>query len=49
MVFNALFILELNQKQFKERLSALSAWPDFDVLSGELHMYAESMERMKVI
>jgi len=52
MVFNALFILGLNQEQFKERLTAIygaRAWPAFDVLSGELHLYAESTERMKAI
>ena len=52
MVFNALFILGLNQEQFKEKLTTVygrQVWPDFDVLSGELHMYAESTERMKAI
>ena len=52
MVFNTLFILGLNQDQFKERLTVIygaRAWPDFYILSGELHMYAESVERMKVI
>ena len=52
MVFNALFVLGLNQDQFKERLSGVygaRAWPDYNVLSGELHMYSESTERMTAI
>ena len=30
-------------------LYGVRAWPDFDALSGELHFYAESTERMKAI
>ena len=44
------------EKKFKEMVVDLHAtiygaraWPDYDVLSEELHMYAESTERMKVI
>jgi hypothetical protein len=48
-VFNALFILGLNQEQFKEKLNTIYGsrdWPDIAVLSAELHIYAEATKRM---
>ena len=51
---NAQDVLDMvfNQEQFKDRLTAVfgaRAWPDFDVLSAELHLYAESTESIKAI
>jgi hypothetical protein len=46
---NALFIIGLNQDQFKERLQRIygeNVWPEFGVLSAELHTYSESTERV---
>jgi hypothetical protein len=48
-ILNALFILGLNQEQFKDKLSNVYGnreWPDFEVLSAELHTFAEATERM---
>ena len=48
-IFNALFILGLNQEQFKEKLTAIYGtrnWPNIDALSAELHIFAESTQRM---
>ena len=45
-------ILWLNQDQFKKRLATVSGAnvrPDYDALSEDMHMYAESTEIMKVI
>ena len=50
MVFNALFILGLNQEQFKDKLTPIfgeRVWPDYQDLSAELNTYAEATERMK--
>jgi hypothetical protein len=50
MVFNALFILGLNQDQFKDRLTPIYGardWPNYLNLSAELNTYAEATERMK--
>ena len=50
MVFNALFILGLNQDQFKDRLTPIYGardWPNYMNLSAELNTYAEATERMK--
>jgi len=50
MVFNALFILGLNQDQFKDRLTSIYGardWPNYLNLSAELNTYAEATERMK--
>ena len=50
MVFNALFILGLNQEQFKDKLAPIfgeRVWPDYQDLSVELNTYAEATERMK--
>ena len=49
-IFNALFIMGLNQEQFKDRLTqiyGLRDWPDYVQLSGELHTYAEATDRMQ--
>jgi len=50
MIFNALFILALDQEQFKEKLTPIYGrreWPDYDELSIELHNYSESTMQMK--
>ena len=48
-IFNTLFIMGLNQEQFKEKLSTIygaNDWPDYQDLSAELHIFAEATERM---
>jgi hypothetical protein len=49
-IFNALFIIGLDQEQFKDKLTPIYGardWPNYEQLSEELHTYAESTERMK--
>jgi hypothetical protein len=51
-IFNAIFILGLNQEQFKEKLATIYGqqnWPDYEVLSQELNMYAEVTEQMETL
>jgi len=51
-IFNTLFILGLNQEQFKERLTPIfgtNDWPEYDVLAAELQIYAEATERMHML
>ena len=48
-IFNALFILAVNQEQFKEKLTAVygaRVWPNYEDLATELHDYAEARDRM---
>jgi len=48
-IFNALFIMGLNQEQFRDKLTRVygdQQWPDFEALSAELHTYAEATQRM---
>jgi hypothetical protein len=52
MIFNMIFILGLNQEQFKEKLITIYGqqnWPSYDVLSQELNMCAKATERMKML
>lgn len=49
-IFNALFIIGVDQEQFKDKLTHIYGerdWPSYIDLSAELHTYAESTERMK--
>jgi hypothetical protein len=49
MVLNALYLMGLNQEQFKDKLNLIygeRVWPNFDVLSAELNIYAEATQRM---
>jgi len=49
-IFNTIFILGLNQEQFKDKLAIVYGqqnWPAYDVYMAELHVYAEATERMK--
>lgn len=48
-MINALFILGLDQEQFKEKLTQIYGnrnWPDLATLSAELHVFAEATQRM---
>ena len=50
VITNTLFILALNQEQFKEKLTPIYGarqWPDFEHLSNELTAYVEATERMR--
>jgi hypothetical protein len=49
-LYNTLFILGLNQEQFKDKLTTIYGsrkWPDYRKLATELHEYAEATERIK--
>jgi len=49
-IFNTIFILGLNQEQFKDKLAIVYGqqdWPAYDIYMAELHVYAEATERMK--
>lgn len=49
-IFNALFILGVDQDQFKDKLSDIYGrrdWPGYQELSQELHTYAEAKDRMQ--
>jgi hypothetical protein len=51
-ILNALYIIGLNQEQFKDVLTPIYGkqdWTDRDVLSKELTIYAESTSRMKTL
>lgn len=48
-IFNALFILGLDQEQFRDKLAIVYGtrdWPGYEALSAELHTYVESKLRM---
>jgi hypothetical protein len=48
-IYNALFVLGLDQEQFKEKLATIygtRVWPGYVDLSAELHVYVESTQRM---
>ena len=52
MLFNSLYILALNQDQFKDKLARVYGereWPRYIELSAELYTYAEATERMSAI
>jgi hypothetical protein len=48
-LINTIFILGLNQDQFKDKLAVVYGqqdWPAYDEFAAELHIYAEATERM---
>jgi len=48
-ILNGMYITSLDQEQFKDKLKpiyGLREWPDYDVLSAELYIYAEATQRM---
>lgn len=50
MIFNAQFVVGLDQTQFKDKLSLLygqRVWPDYVDLMAELHTYVESTVRVE--
>ena len=49
-IINTLFVLALNQEQFKEKLTPIygsRVWPNYEELSVELHAYVEATERLR--
>lgn len=49
-IINTLFVLALNQDQFKEKLTLIygnRVWPNYEELSVELHAYVEATERLR--
>jgi hypothetical protein len=51
-MIDTMFILGLNQEQFKEKLTVVYGrrdWPNIDDFSAELHMYVEATDRLKSI
>jgi len=49
IIMNVLFIIGLNQDQFKDRLTEIYGtrnWPAYEVLSAELEAYVENIEKV---
>lgn len=52
MILNALFVIGLNQTQFKEQLDRIYGtvnWPNYNQLSAELYTFTESQRMVKSI